>query len=72
MLSLTDARDDGRIMITVEDTGARPSVRLQYLLLNPAQRFKQVVDEARCVILAGGTMEPVSKPPDLVLGLTCY
>ena len=33
---------------------------LKYMLLDPAHNFKSVVEEARAVILAGGTMEPVS------------
>lgn len=60
LLSLTDARDDGRILLTVEEGAASRQVTLKYILLNPAERFKEVVDEARCVILAGGTMSPVS------------
>jgi len=35
---------------------------LKYMLLDPAHNFKSVVEEARVVILAGGTMEPVSSP----------
>lgn len=30
------------------------------MLLNPAERFKEVINSARSVILAGGTMEPIS------------
>ena len=32
---------------------------LKYLLLDPTFHFKEVVEEARAVILAGGTMSPV-------------
>jgi len=39
--------------------GARKPV-LKFMLLNPANVFKPLVEEARSVILAGGTMEPVS------------
>ncbi|KAF9574511.1 DEAD H (Asp-Glu-Ala-Asp His) box helicase 11 [Mortierella alpina] len=33
---------------------------LKFMLLNPANVFRPLIDEARSVILAGGTMEPVS------------
>ena len=33
---------------------------LKFLLLNPAVHFADVVSEARAVIVAGGTMQPVS------------
>jgi chromosome transmission fidelity protein 1 len=62
LLSLTDARDDGRVMLSVEEGSSGKSVTLKYILLNPAERFREVVEEARCVILAGGTMSPVSHP----------
>ena len=60
LLSLTDARDDGRVLISVDEAGSKRYVTLKYILLNPAERFREVVDEARCIILAGGTMTPVS------------
>ncbi|PRT55808.1 ATP-dependent DNA helicase CHL1 [Wickerhamiella sorbophila] len=31
-----------------------------YLLLDPSNQFKDLVDQARCVVLSGGTMEPVN------------
>lgn len=34
--------------------------KLKYLLLNPAVHFSSVLEEARAVIIAGGTMQPVS------------
>lgn len=57
LLSLTDARDDGRVILSKED-----GTVLKYVLLNPAERFAEVVSAARSVVLAGGTMEPVSSP----------
>jgi chromosome transmission fidelity protein 1 len=56
LLSLTDARDDGRVILSKEGD----SVQVKYVLLNPAERFAEVVASARSVVLAGGTMEPVS------------
>lgn len=34
---------------------------LKYQLLDPTYHFREIVDEARAVILAGGTMSPVKK-----------
>ena len=34
-------------------------VGLKYMLLDPTHHFKDIVEEARAVILAGGTMSPV-------------
>ena len=31
----------------------------RYVLLNPAESFKDIVDDAKSVILAGGTMDPI-------------
>lgn len=33
---------------------------LKYMLLEPGKSFQSILEKARCVILAGGTMEPVS------------
>lgn len=63
-----DAKDDGRILLSIEEDKAKhealhqaqPVVTMRYMLLNPAERFKEVIDSARSVILAGGTMEPIS------------
>lgn len=37
-----------------------PNVQLKYILLDPKDLFKDIVDDARAVILAGGTMSPMS------------
>lgn len=55
LLSLTDAKDDGRIILSYDK-----DVVIKYVLLNPAERFQEVVEKARAIVLAGGTMEPVS------------
>ncbi|TYJ52793.1 hypothetical protein B9479_006597 [Cryptococcus floricola] len=61
LLSLSDAKDDGRVILSLEDaTKSAPVVTIKYVLLNPSERFREVVEEARSVVLAGGTMEPVS------------
>ncbi|GLG92468.1 Regulator of telomere elongation helicase 1 homolog [Gryllus bimaculatus] len=50
---------DGRVVCSQQATlGAS---RLKFLLLNPAEYFKSVVQEARAVIVAGGTMQPLSE-----------
>ena len=35
------------------------SVVLRYLLLDPSEHFREIVEDARAVILAGGTMSPM-------------
>lgn len=37
-------------------------VEIKFQQLNPATHFQDVVDSARAVVLAGGTMSPVSSP----------
>ncbi|KAI4487393.1 hypothetical protein M0804_005542 [Polistes exclamans] len=50
---------DGRIIAIPGPTVGKGI--LKFLLLNPAAHFHDVVTEARAVILAGGTMEPISE-----------
>jgi chromosome transmission fidelity protein 1 len=77
LLSLVDAKDDGRILISLEENN---TVTLRYMLLNPAERLEEVVDSARSIILAGGTMEPISDflrqlfpamPKEKIMTLSC-
>lgn len=53
---------------------------LKFVMLNPAVHFREVVDSARSVILAGGTMQPVEEvaaqlfghlPPDRLHLFSC-
>ncbi|KAI9284946.1 helicase C-terminal domain-containing protein [Umbelopsis sp. AD052] len=56
LMALTNADKDGRIIVACENDDEY----IQYMLLNPANEFKAIVEEARSVVLAGGTMEPMS------------
>ena len=35
-------------------------IQLRYMLLDPTNHFREIVEDARAVVLAGGTMSPVS------------
>jgi chromosome transmission fidelity protein 1 len=57
-----------------------PTLTLRYLLLDPSQHFREIVDSARAVILAGGTMSPLEDyshqlfpylPTDSLMTLSC-
>jgi chromosome transmission fidelity protein 1 len=53
---------DGRIIFTPKPPShnqGTPEIQIKYQSLNPAPQFRAVVDAARSVILAGGTMSPV-------------
>ncbi|XP_074862527.1 ATP-dependent DNA helicase DDX11 isoform X2 [Carettochelys insculpta] len=56
--ALTNANQDGRVILNRQGTVAQSS--LKFLLLNPAVHFAKVLQECRAVIIAGGTMQPVS------------
>ncbi|XP_006462645.1 histidine phosphotransfer protein [Agaricus bisporus var. bisporus H97] len=60
MVSLTNTNDDGRVTLALFGKQGQEQVEIKYQLLNPAPNFMDVVDEARSVILAGGTMSPMS------------
>ncbi|KAM6214498.1 ATP-dependent DNA helicase DDX11 isoform 2-T2 [Rhynchocyon petersi] len=58
LAALTTANQDGRILVSRQGSLSQSS--LKFLLLNPAVHFAQVVKECRAVVIAGGTMQPVS------------
>ncbi|KAL9546912.1 hypothetical protein MBANPS3_006436 [Mucor bainieri] len=59
LMALTNPDKDGRI-VTSFGNAENPGVTIKYMLLNPADAFQPIVDEAKSVVLAGGTMEPIS------------
>ncbi|GLB38502.1 putative DEXDc2 [Lyophyllum shimeji] len=69
LVSLTGATEDGRVTLSLIGTPGSETVELKYQLLNPSPPFKDVVDVARAVVLAGGTMSPMS---DVVNQLLSY
>ncbi|XP_040318707.1 ATP-dependent DNA helicase DDX11 isoform X3 [Herpailurus yagouaroundi] len=58
LAALTTANQDGRVILNRQGSLSQSS--LKFLLLNPAVHFAQVVKECRAVVIAGGTMQPVS------------
>ncbi|KAL9711123.1 ATP-dependent DNA helicase chl1 [Leucoagaricus gongylophorus] len=60
MIALTHTSDDGRVTLTLSGPRSQEEVEMKYQLLNPAPNFAEIADEARSVILAGGTMSPMS------------
>uniref|UniRef100_A0A8C7GCD9 ATP-dependent DNA helicase DDX11 n=1 Tax=Oncorhynchus kisutch TaxID=8019 RepID=A0A8C7GCD9_ONCKI len=57
-MALTNANTDGRVVLHTQGSVAVSSMK--FLLLNPAVHFAQVLKDCRAVIIAGGTMQPVS------------
>ena len=49
------------------DRTSQNDIILKYLLLDPSEDFKDVLDESKCVILAGGTMEPITDFTDFLV-----
>ncbi|RDX47561.1 DNA repair helicase [Lentinus brumalis] len=56
IMALTTASEDGRVTFSMVDG----QVEIKYQHLNPATHFQEVIEVARSVILAGGTMSPMS------------
>ncbi|XP_035381632.1 ATP-dependent DNA helicase DDX11 [Electrophorus electricus] len=58
LFSLTNSNKDGRVVMEKQACLAQSSVK--FLMLNPAVHFAQIVKECRAIIIAGGTMQPVT------------
>lgn len=65
--SLTNVADDGKILTEHFDLDVQQS-SLKFLLLNPSSQFQQMIQEARSIVLAGGTMQPFTEFIDLLFG----
>jgi chromosome transmission fidelity protein 1 len=76
LLSLMNPSAEGRFFYSKEDS----FVTLRYMLLDPTYHFQDIIEEARAVVLAGGTMSPMSDyeqhllaylDPSRILTLSC-
>lgn len=54
--TLTNPATEGRFFY---EKDGKDDISLKYMLLDPTHHFKEIVEDARAVILAGGTMSPV-------------
>lgn len=54
--SLTNPSKEGRFFWDK----TKESTSINYMLLDPSGLFKEIIDKAKCVLLCGGTMEPIS------------
>ncbi|KAI5257345.1 DNA repair helicase [Aureobasidium subglaciale] len=54
---LTNPAREGRLFYTAAED--KTQTKVKYMLLDPSEHFREIVEEARAVILAGGTMSPV-------------
>lgn len=55
LLPLMNPSEEGRLFYQKDQN----DVLLKYMLLDPTNHFREIVEDARAVILAGGTMSPV-------------
>jgi chromosome transmission fidelity protein 1 len=59
ILSLMNPSTEGRFFFSKDES---TSITLKYMLLDPTFHFRSIVEDARAVVLAGGTMSPVCRP----------
>eukprot|EP00041_Stephanoeca_diplocostata_P014004 m.251522 g.251522 ORF g.251522 m.251522 type:complete len:960 (-) comp19540_c0_seq1:191-3070(-) len=63
--ALTNTDKNGRLVVSVGNT--RSKCEIKFLLLNPAVYFEDILRETKAVILAGGTMAPMTEFADELL-----
>ncbi|KAL5361862.1 helicase C-terminal domain-containing protein [Aspergillus floccosus] len=56
LLPLMNLSAEGRLFYQKTDG----DIQLKYMLLDPTNQFREIVEDARAVILAGGTMSPMT------------
>lgn len=56
LMALTNPSGEGKIFYSRTESD---EICFKYMLLDPAFHFRQIVEEARAVVLAGGTMQPM-------------
>ncbi|KAH7382985.1 helicase C-terminal domain-containing protein [Cadophora sp. MPI-SDFR-AT-0126] len=79
--ALTHPSKEGRLFYALSPTSTTPDlITLKFQLLDPSPHFQTLVSSARAVILAGGTMSPMSDytshlfpylPPSRITTLSC-
>jgi chromosome transmission fidelity protein 1 len=57
LLPLMNPSEEGRLFFQK----SQDNIMLKYMLLDPTNHFREIAEDARAVILAGGTMSPVSR-----------
>lgn len=67
--TLTNPASEGRFFYEKDE---KNEVYLKYMLLDPTQHFREIVEESKAVILAGGTMSPVSSKRKRFHNLTLH
>ena len=60
LIVLMNPASEGRFFVTVE----HGDTHIRYTLLDPREHFRDIVEDARAVVLAGGTMSPMSDYAD--------
>ena len=65
--ALINVESEGRILIlneaSTESRDGRSTIkkRIKYMLLNPSSQFTDLISECRAIVVAGGTMHPLSE-----------